>query len=96
MGDKVTAASVWFLGLVENLDDSRPIRIKKEVKEEAVKEEAKEEAQDMVLTARGIKREPIMQESASTAARRRLLEPADSDDDTEKESQGDWKPSAHF
>ena len=92
MGQKITAAPVWFLGLVENLDDSRPIRIKKEPGDsdhkEAVKDDAKDEADNMGLAARGVKREPIMQEADSTAARRRLLEPADSDDD--------WKPSPHF
>ena len=95
MSDKVTPDANWFLGLIQDVDGSQPVRIKKETIE-ALPDMPK--ALPVAAPDQGSKREFCSSEPDSTAARRRLLEPIATDDEAEgraKEEESD-QLSPHF
>ena len=95
MGDKVTPDANWFLGLIQDVDGSQPVRIKKE-SIEAIPDMPK--ALPVAAAAQGMKLEICSSEADSTAARRRLLEPCATDDEADgcpKEEESE-KDSPHF
>ena len=95
MRDKVTPDASWFLGLIQDVDGSQPVRIKKETMD-ALPDMA--QALPLPAADQGVKRELCRSELDSTAARRRLLEPITTDEEADgpaKEEESD-QPSQHF